>query len=137
MAFTWGKDFIQGIINGIKSMISKVKETVSNVASTIRSYLHFSRPDVGPLREYEKWMPDFMYGLAKGIKDNQHLVRDAVSGLTSDMMMNINPVQSAAAYTSARAGNVNHISITVQASSDADGYQIADIINRKLGELLV
>ena len=38
------------------------------VADTIRSFLHFSVPDEGPLTDFESWMPDFMSGLAKGIQ---------------------------------------------------------------------
>ena len=86
-AFTWGKDIIEGIVNGIKSCINKVKDAVSNVASTIRSYLHFSVPDVGPLTDYESWMPDFMSGLAKGIEQSRHLVEKAVSSVASDMVI--------------------------------------------------
>ena len=59
-AFQWGADIINGIVDGIKSCIGKVKDAVSNVAETIKSFLHFSVPDVGPLADYESWMPDFM-----------------------------------------------------------------------------
>lgn len=86
-AFNWGKDMINGFINGIKSMIGNVVSAVKNVADTITSWLHFSRPDVGPLREYEKWMPDMMKGLAKGIRDNRHLVTDEMRGLSNSMDM--------------------------------------------------
>ena len=67
-ALQWGKDFIQGLINGIKSMVQAVVDTVSGIASRIASLLHFSAPDEGPLSDYEKWMPDFMKGLAGGIE---------------------------------------------------------------------
>lgn len=86
-AFSWGADIIDGIVNGIKSAIGRVKDAVSNVASTIRSYLHFSVPDVGPLTDYESWMPDFMEGLAKGIEQSKHLVEKAVSSVAGDMVI--------------------------------------------------
>ena len=86
-AIKWGKDFIQGLIDGIKSMIEKVKNTVSDVASTIRSFLHFSRPDVGPLRDYETWMPDFTQGLAKGIMDNIPVITRATRALANSMVV--------------------------------------------------
>ena len=60
-AFHWGADFIGGIVNGIKSMIGKVGDAVSSVADKIRSFLHFSVPDEGPLTDYESWMPDFIH----------------------------------------------------------------------------
>lgn len=77
----WGKDMIQGMIRGITSMIDGVVGAVKNVASAIASVIHFSRPDIGPLRSYEQWMPDFMSGLAKGIRDNLWMVEDAADAL--------------------------------------------------------
>lgn len=77
----WGKDMIQSMIRGITSMIDGVVGSVKNVASAIASVIHFSRPDIGPLRLYEQWMPDFMSGLAKGIRDNLWMVEDAADAL--------------------------------------------------------
>lgn len=87
-AFSWGADIISGIVDGINSSIGKVRDAVSNVASTITSYLHFSVPDEGPLTEYESWMPDFMSGLAKGIENSRGMVEKAVKNVASDMMIN-------------------------------------------------
>lgn len=77
----WGGDMIRGMIRGITSMIDGVVGSVKNVASAIASVIHFSRPDIGPLRSYEQWMPDFMSGLAKGIRDNLWQVEDAADAL--------------------------------------------------------
>ena len=84
-AYRYGVDFIQGMVNGIRNMIGSVENAVSNVANTIRSYLHFSVPDVGPLTDYESWMPDFLNGLSKGIEKNKGLVKNAVNGLAGDI----------------------------------------------------
>lgn len=86
-AFQWGADIIQGIVNGIKSCIGKVKDAVTNVAETIRSFLHFSVPDEGPLTDYESWMPDFISGLAKGIEQSKAMVSKAVEGIAGDMVI--------------------------------------------------
>ena len=86
-AFSWGSDMIMGIVNGIKSCISKVSGAVKDVADTIKSYLHFSVPDVGPLTDYEGWMPDFIQGMAKGIDDNKYRLVDAVQSMASDMKL--------------------------------------------------
>ena len=86
-AYTWGADLIGGIVDGIKSCIGKVKSAVTSVADTIRSFLHFSVPDVGPLTDYESWMPDFMKGLADGIEKSKYLVSRAVDGLASNMVI--------------------------------------------------
>lgn len=81
----WGKDFIQGIIDGITGMIENVKEAVTKVADKIKSFLHFSRPDEGPLRDYETWMPDFMNGLAEGIYKSIPMVTKAASAVASSL----------------------------------------------------
>ena len=86
-ALEWGKDFINGIADGIRSAIGNVVNAVSDVADKIRSFLHFSVPDEGPLTDYESWMPDFMSGLAKGIKKSRGMVKKAVSGVASDLML--------------------------------------------------
>lgn len=85
----WAADMINGFVEGIFSSMHKVADAVKNVASTITAYMHFSRPDLGPLRMYERWMPDFMAGLSRGITDNLWMVEDAaalLSGATAEPM---------------------------------------------------
>lgn len=102
-AFNWGKDLVMGIVNGIKSCISAVTDAVTGVANKIRSVLHFSVPDEGPLTDYESWMPDFMRGLAKGIEQSKGLVAKAMDGVASDMVINpqIGGMETATAAVSA------------------------------------
>ncbi|MFL0251412.1 phage tail length tape measure family protein [Clostridium neuense] len=103
-AVTWGKDFINGLINGIKNKIGDVGSAVSGVADKIRSILHFSVPDEGPLTDYETWMPDFMTGLANGIDSNKFKVTDKIKELAGNMKID------AAANISASASNTNESS---------------------------
>ncbi len=86
-ALQWGMDFINGIAEGVRRALGNVVSAVSDVADAIRSYLHFSVPDVGPLTDYESWMPDFMGGLARGIEKSRGLVRKAVEGVAGDMVV--------------------------------------------------
>ena len=89
-AVEWGKDLVMGLVNGIKSCIGAVGDAVKSVADKIKSFLHFSVPDEGPLTEYESWMPAFMKGLAKGIEKSKGLVADAVDGVAADMVISPN-----------------------------------------------
>lgn len=82
-ALQWGKDFVQGIINGIKSMINSVGDAAKSIADKIANFLHFSRPDEGPLHEYERWMPDFMTGLANGMYENIKKVQNAAAAVAT------------------------------------------------------
>ena len=118
-AFNWGADIINGIVNGIKSCIGKVKDAVCSVADTIKSFLHFSVPDEGPLTEYESWMPDFMSGLAKGIEKSKSMVTDAVSGLAADMV--INPQINAGQMALAGGGSVSSADLSSLVSAIREG----------------
>lgn len=100
-AFQWGADFIGGIVNGIKSMIGKVGDAVSSVADKIRSFLHFSVPDEGPLTDYEKWMPDFIGGLAKGIEKSRGMIESAMNGVTSDLTITPRVMAASGGYAGA------------------------------------
>ena len=86
-AVRWGQDFVNGIANGIWSCIGNITDAVSNVANTIRSWLHFSRPDEGPLHYYEEWMPDFMSGLADGIRKSQNVITDAMKDVQTSLTL--------------------------------------------------
>lgn len=120
-ALKWGKDFVQGLVNGINSMISKVTGAVKNLANKIRSFLHFSRPDEGPLREYETWMPDMMQGLAKGIYKNMPVMEKAVSSIaktmSSDLMMS-----PQLAYSSSQSVKVNNEVTVMLGNEQFKGY---------------
>lgn len=84
-AIQWGSDIIDGIVNGIKGAVGKVGEAAKGIADKITSFLHFSVPDEGPLKDYEKWMPDFMDGLARGVRKNAPKVLAVLETLTGDM----------------------------------------------------
>lgn len=135
-ALNWGRDMIQGFINGIMSKIEYLKNTVRNVANTISRHLHFSRPDEGPLRDYETWMPDFMQGLASGIEKSQSLVTNAVQGLAADMQLNVQAIPGGT------VGNGNVINLTIR-EINITGYddntadEMVQQINEKLGALLI
>ena len=84
-ALQWGKDLIGGFIDGIIGNVGNLINSVKNVAATIASYLHFSRPDVGPLRDSETWMPDMLSGMAQSIRSNIYRITDAMDFLGGSM----------------------------------------------------
>jgi len=84
-AIQWGKDIIDGIVNGIKNAIGKVGDAVSGVASKIKSFLGFSEPDDGPLSDFHTYMPDMIDLMAQGIESGKSKVKQALENLTGDM----------------------------------------------------
>ena len=140
-ALQWGKDMIMGIVNGIKSCIGAVGDAVSSVANKIKSFLHFSVPDEGPLTDYESWMPDFMKGLAKGIEDSRRMVANAMDGVAADMVLNPSAavqeisVSGDGAGGSAQGGSINGPLIEVKemnVRSEEDIRKISQQLYRQL-----
>ena len=109
-AVQWGRDFIDGLASGIRNAIGAVVDAVSGVADKIASFLHFSRPDVGPLHYYEEWMPDMMSGIAKGMYNNIPIVEKAAEAVARSInygMMKDHPkdqIDYNRLYNSVKAG---------------------------------
>ena len=85
LADTWSEDMMDGFIQGIKEKTSEVEAACRSVAGTVSDYLHFTRPEKGPLRYYEEWMPHMMQGLEEGIRGNMWRVTDQMAALAGSM----------------------------------------------------
>ena len=136
-ALRWGRDIIDGIADGIRGAIGKVTGAVKGVADKIRSFLHFSEPDVGPLSDFHTYMPDMMSGLADGIKAGipmlqkaAGLAAGAISGgldgtITTDGIVGA----SSGSYYSEGSGNTTNYgatTINVYGAPGQDTETLAD-----------
>ena len=135
----WGKDMIKGLVDGIIKNIGLVTDAIGQVGEKIKSMIHFSRPDEGPLRDYEQWMPDFMGGLADGIRGNLWQVEDAVQSLAGAVAAPIqaNLAAGAAAPVLADTAAVSPvqgqtITINVYGAPGQDINKLADVIEARL-----
>lgn len=124
----WGSDMIQGFIDGIRSVRRKLENAVADVAKLIREYLHFSRPDKGPLRDYETYMPHMIQGMVKGIEDNKYKLRNAVSGMAGDVAL----AASNGAHINNRSVNVGAPIINVYGRDGQSVNELADAVAYKL-----
>lgn len=145
-AFQWGVDMIQGFINGIQSKVGSVQTAASNVATAVKNFLHFSRPDKGPLREYEKWMPDMMQGLANSLNKSTPLLeneaykiaqrlKNAVAFNTSELSDSLTGtgtmnIQRNAEITATLGSIDNDREITVNAVTNLDGRVLTHTVNK-------
>ena len=77
-AFSWGSDMIQNFVDGITGKMTALLDKVRSMAENIKSYLHFSEPDKGPLSDFHTYAPDMIDLFIKGIEDNQGRLMDAV-----------------------------------------------------------
>lgn len=90
-ALEWGKDFIDGFVDGIKGGINKVEDAAGKVAGKVKSFLHFSVPDEGPLADADEYGPDFVDLYALGIRDNISKIEDAASDMAIGLKTSMNP----------------------------------------------
>lgn len=90
-ALEWGKDLIDGFVDGIKGGINKVEDAAGKVAGKVKSFLHFSVPDEGPLADADEYGPDFVDLYASGIRDNISKIEDAASDMAIGLKANMNP----------------------------------------------
>lgn len=89
-ASTWGKDLATNMATGIKNNIYKVTNAVTSIANKIKSFLHFTEPDEGPLSNFHTYMPDMIDLMVSGIKSNTNKIRNEMENLAGTMSYTIN-----------------------------------------------
>lgn len=123
-ALEWGKDMISGFSDGIYEKMNSITDAVKRMANKIKSYMHFSRPDTGPLRDYESWMPDFIQGMADGIYANAYKLENAVSSLAGGMNVNMSGMAAGATGGS--------YTVNVYPSQGMNEQQLANLVMQKM-----
>ena len=140
-AGSWGADLIIGLAKGIMDGGGIIAKAVSWIGGIIKGFLHFSRPDEGPLREYEKWMPDMIQGMADGIRDNAYLLQDAAADLGGKLKMQLQyDVGSANGFaqvaTNSRTVSMSGINVNVYPSEGMDEERFAQYTITRLTQMI-
>lgn len=102
-AVSWGKNMIQGFIDGIKSMISKVKSAVSSVTSAVSGFLGFNSPaKEGEGRHIVKWgynmIDGFIEGMQRAMPELQTSAKAIIPNLDKEIREVNNPQSIAIDY---------------------------------------
>lgn len=116
----WGKDMIDGFVAGIKSKVSNVENAVIGIGNKIKSFLHFSRPDEGPLRDYETWMPDFIGRMAEQIEQQKGKITNAVQNMAGEMKFT--PAIAGTSSTTSNTTNIFNGNYKFNDKSDIDYF---------------
>lgn len=74
-AKTWGKDLITNFINGIKENISKVADAAKDIGKTIKDYIGFSEPELGPLSNFHTFAPDMVDLFVEGLQASKDFLQ--------------------------------------------------------------
>ena len=131
-AISWGRDIVAAVIDGIKSKIEQLKSAMKDLAKTIKSFIGFSEPEVGPLSDFHTYMPDMIDLMTKGIENGIPKIEDALGTLAGSMRTSLTPEQMTA------AGNTtNTVSINVYGAQGQNVNELADVIERRITENVV
>ena len=127
-AWGWGRDIISGIVDGIRSAFSWLTDAVSDIADTIASYIHFSEPDKGALKDFHTFMPDMMRQMAQGIRDGIPQLESAMDSMTQSMV----PTMGGGATTNNTNNTQNSVSLNVYGAQGQDVNELARVIEDKI-----
>jgi hypothetical protein len=111
LLYNAGQNVVQGLINGILSMIGRVGSSMSSIAATIRAYLPFSPAKLGPLSgagSPEISGEVIAQMIADGIQANMNLPARAMANALAPLTPQGSATRSAAAmnpFTGATAAN--------------------------------
>lgn len=129
-AVGWGRDIINGVVDGIYNAFHNLVSAVADIAETIADYIGFSEPDKGALSNFHTFMPDMMRLLAQGIESNLPTLENAMDNMTRSMV----PVAGNAGLTGNNTtnNNSNTVSVNVYGAQGQDVNELAQIIEDKI-----
>lgn len=127
----WGRDMIDNLISGIKEGIGKIGDAIGSVADTIRSYIHFSKPDKGPLADFDTYMPDMTKMITSGIRAGIPEIEKAMKEEAAAMRPNLQEANGTAIAYNRLAEKLGNLQVVLN-----DGTLVGKLtprINRTLG----
>lgn len=141
---TWGGDLVKGMASGMVTVAAKsgiLTKAAKFVASAIRAFLHFSRPDKGPLRDYETWMPDMVHGMADSLKNNAYVLRNAARDVSSDLQtqMQYDVDMASPSYEQnykSSTVKLGGVTMTIQAQPGMDEEKLARYTIDRLSQMI-
>ena len=141
---TWGGDLVKGMASGMVTVAAKsglLTKAAKFVAGLIRAFLHFSRPDKGPLRDYETWMPDMVHGMADSLKNNAYVLRNAARDVSSDLQtqMQYDVGMASPSYEQnykSSTVKLGGVTMTIQAQPGMDEEKLAQYTIDRLSQMI-
>ncbi len=135
-AFNWGENLIQGIINGIGSMLGALGNSAASAAQTVANFLGFHSPaKQGVGAELDIWGPNLVKGFAGGIDKSAPVLRASVDHLMTMATYPIKPSAISVGGTAAMQQNAQSNSGTHTTVVQMDTTEIARMVQNKTNKL--
>lgn len=136
-AVNWGRDMIQGFIDGITEKWEALKSKVAGVAQTVKDFLGFSVPKKGPLSDADTYMPDFIQLLSNGLRGGAGEISAAADRLANAMVITPSThyadLPAAGSVTNTTMGN---LSFNIYAQPGQDVEEIAEAVEERISSLM-
>lgn len=110
-AWQWGSDMMLNFINGIRSWFGQLVNDLKSIGQTVKNFIGFSEPKMGPLSDFHTYAPDMMELFASGIVDNADLIKDAFDNSLDLGLPSKTSVNNAVSDTGVGAGTSSHTAI--------------------------
>ena len=131
-ALTWAADMIGNFVSGITNGISNIADAAASIGNTIRDYIGFSEPELGPLSNFHTFAPDMIDLFAQGIDDSMSTLETSLNNMGETVAENM-PTMSVGDITSRGV-----VSVESNANADARPIVIPVYIgNEKIDEIVV
>lgn len=124
-AFGWGYDLIKQFTGGLLDGFPDLRSAVKGAAEIVKRMLHFSKPDEGPLADFDTYAPDMMRLFAQGIRDYEPLVRSQLQQSLPDLTVNATGTQPQTIPTGLARGESRTQTIIMQ----VDRTQFARLVH--------
>ena len=111
-ALEWAGDMIDNFVSGISNGVGAVGDAIASVANTVRDFLGFSEPELGPLSNFHTFAPDMIDLFSQGIDESMPTLETALNNMGDTVAenmptMNVGEVASNGVITVAGNGDVN------------------------------
>lgn len=125
-AWNWGADMMLNFINGIRSWYDQLVADLKSIGQTVKNFLGFSEPKMGPLSDFHTYAPDMMELFASGIRDNADLIEDALNDSVDLATPTVNMTSGFVGASSNGNGFGEENPITIVVQSILDGKIIGE-----------
>lgn len=146
-ALKWGRDMIDNFKKGIMDKKDQLMDGVKGIAQSIKDFLGFSEPKMGPLSNFHTYAPDmidlFVDGMNKGIPKLENAA-DSLAGAVSDGIeisgVAPMPAQTSGNDTAALVQMFNALAASMRQTEhttiiELDGMTIAKAVDKPLQDI--
>lgn len=125
-SMSWGAELVTRFAKGMSQATWRVTAASKAVANAAKSYIHFTLPDEGPLRQIGKWGPEMVEQYTAGIKKALPMVEAASAQIAYAAMPS---VQMPGATTTNNSLTYGDIVVNVNGANVQNDAQLARMVS--------